>query len=557
MYVFHLFRSFLPLRNPIGFGAADFIELALALLLVAFALARPAIAPAFRWLADRPRWSMLFLAALPILLRLALLPLYPVPTPNGADDFSYLLLGDTLTHFRLANPPHPLHQFFETNFVLQSPSYSSIYPLGPALPLAIGQLLFHLPWAGVLLATGAFCALCYWMLRGWTTPKWALLGGLLAVAEFGPINYWMNCYWGGAASACAGCLVFGALPRLRDRWRPRDAVLLGVGIGLQMLSRPWESLFLDLSVAVFFIPTWRSLIKALPLVAAAVLPAILLLLAQNKSVTGSWTTLPYQLSRYRYGVPTTFVFQANATPHGDLTADQQLYFEGQAAAHDAAGAFLPRLANRIAADRFFLVAPLWLAIPVFLFCLREFRWAWLAGTLTLFVIGSNLYPYFFPHYIAAVAGLFVLLAIAGLQRMNFLAARWVLFLCAAHFLFWYGLWSIGDEAILLAMTPHDTRDAVNNGDPEGRIAIDNQLAQAPGSQLVFVHYSPQHEYHEWIHNAADIDASRVVWAVDLGASENEKLEQYYPHRKVWLLEADARPAPRLIPYDTGPTLITP
>jgi hypothetical protein len=79
---------------------------------------------------------MLLLAGLTIALRLALLSSHPVPTPQGADDYSYLLLGDTLAHFRLANPTHPLHRFFETNFVLQQPSYSSIYPLGPALALA-------------------------------------------------------------------------------------------------------------------------------------------------------------------------------------------------------------------------------------------------------------------------------------------------------------------------------------------------------------------------------------------------------------------------------------
>ena len=41
MFLFHLFRSFLPLHNPIGFGASDFIELALAAMLV---LSRPGAA---------------------------------------------------------------------------------------------------------------------------------------------------------------------------------------------------------------------------------------------------------------------------------------------------------------------------------------------------------------------------------------------------------------------------------------------------------------------------------------------------------------------------------
>jgi len=34
MFLFDLFRSFLPLHNPIGFGSADFIEFALAAMLV-------------------------------------------------------------------------------------------------------------------------------------------------------------------------------------------------------------------------------------------------------------------------------------------------------------------------------------------------------------------------------------------------------------------------------------------------------------------------------------------------------------------------------------------
>jgi hypothetical protein len=56
---------------------------------------------------------------------------------------------------------------------------------------------------------------------------------------------------------------------------------------------------------------------------------------------------------------------------------------------------------------------------------------------------------------------------------------------------------------------------------------------------------------EWIHNEADIDRSRVVRALDLGPDENAKLVRYYPGRKVWLLEPDARP-PKLTAL-TGPS----
>src|SRR5439155_24603578 len=241
MLLSQLFRSFVPLRNPIGFGASDFIELVFAVLLVLPALAwRPWIEPYAARLAQRTGWCMLTLAALPVVLRLLLLPQHPVPLPNVSDEFSHLLAADTLRHFRLANPPHPLHQFFETLDVLQEPSYSSIYPIGQGTALAIGWMIFGHPWAGVLLSMAVFCALCYWMLRGWTTPGWALAGGLLAVFEFGPLNEWMNGDWGGGVSAAAGCLVFGAVPRLRERWLTSDAMLLGVGLAVQWLTRPYE-----------------------------------------------------------------------------------------------------------------------------------------------------------------------------------------------------------------------------------------------------------------------------------------------------------------------------
>src|SRR5690242_9698297 len=192
MFLFDWFRSFLPLRNPIGFGAADFIELAAAVLLVTLLVARRRVEAPFAKLAARTGWSMLLLAALAIVLRLAMLPQSPVPTPSGADDFSHLLVADTVRHVRLANPTHPMRRFFESVFTLQDPTYSSIYPIGQGLVLAIGWTLFGHPWAGAVLSVAALAALCYWMLRAWTTPGWALAGGLLAIMEFGPLRYWMN-----------------------------------------------------------------------------------------------------------------------------------------------------------------------------------------------------------------------------------------------------------------------------------------------------------------------------------------------------------------------------
>jgi len=464
--------------------------------------------------------------------------------PGIYDEFSHLLVADTLRHFRLANPAHPMHRFFETFFVLQEPTYSSIYPAGQGVALALGWAIFGTPWAGVVLAVAALCALCYWMLRGWTTPGWALAGGVLAVMEFGPLNQWMNGYWGGALPAAAGCLVFGALPRLRRGRSLRDATLLGVGLAIHLLTRPYESIFLVLCVILYLLPGWRLAAKPLMVAALVTLPAIGLTLLQNKQVTGSWTTLPYALSQYQYGVPAALTFQANPVPHRELIREQeldykmQLSFRGEHA--ETMGSYLLRLAYRIRYYRFFFMPPLYLALPFFFVALRDRRFVWVTICPLIFAMGVNFFPAFQYHYMAGVTCLFVLIGVTGLRQLGHfsaLAARVVFLLCVAQFAFEYGLHVFSNDPWSLALR-----------NPERRVAVDSQLARAPGKQLVFVRYWPRHIFQdEWVYNAADIDGARVVWARDLGDAENERLRRYYPDRTVWLLEPDARP-PRLTAY---------
>lgn len=572
MLLSDLFRSFLPLRNPIGFGASDFIELGLAALLLTLALfSRPWIEPRASRFACRCAWCMLLLAALPVALRLALLPHHPAPTPDLYDEFGHLLVADTLRHFRLANPVHPLHQFFETFFVIQDPSYSSIYPIGQGLAMAIGRGLFGLPWAGVLLSCAAFCALCYWMLRAWISPGWALLGGLFAVIEFGPLNQWTNSYWGGHFAAAAGCLVFGALPRIRQEARMRDGFWLGLGLAMHLITRPFESIFLFASVGVYFAPAlrhaadWRRALRpALPACALIVL-ALGVTALQNQRVTHSWTTLPEALSQYQYGVPAALTFQANPIPHRELTPQQELEYKSQLTFRsglETPATYLTRLGFRIRFYRFFFLAPLYVALPFLLRRIRDFETLWIIGTVVMFALGTNFFPAFQFHYIAAIACLFILISVAGLDQLSRIrirgsdvgqdAARMIVFLCLAHFLLWYGVHLSDDRDSALQFARYETWDAINHRNPERRIQVAGQLGAAPGKQLVFVRYWPQHIFQdEWVYNAADIDGAKIVWARDLGASEDEKLQRYYPDRTVWLLEPDAAP-PKLNPYVLEP-----
>src|SRR5258708_7648350 len=257
--------------------------------------------------------------------------------------------------------------------------------------------------------------------------------------------------------------------------------------------------------------------------------------------------------------------QPNPVPHRELTPQQQLEYKMQASFHGPTAEniprFLERLEYRVRFYRFFFFAPLYLALAAFLAALREWRFAWVALCLVIFAVGTNFYPFFFPHYIAAATCLFVLASVTGLERLSRLAIRGVpagaeaaqliLLLCAAHFLFWYGLHLFDRQPFSIALRQYETWDTINHGDEAGRTGIERALAEVPGRQLVFVRYWPQHIFqYEWVYNAADIGGAGVVWARDLGAEVNDKLRRYYPDRTVWLLEPDARP-PKLSRYEAA------
>jgi hypothetical protein len=81
-----------------------------------------------------------------------------------------------------------------------------------------------------------------------------------------------------------------------------------------------------------------------------------------------------------------------------------------------------------------------------------------------------------------------------------------------------------------------------NGRLRVREQIIRKLKSEPGKDLVIVNYDANHNSHqEWVYNRADIDASAIVWARDLGAEKDRRLLAYYKDRTVWVLYPDRTP----------------
>jgi hypothetical protein len=364
-----------------------------------------------------------------VVARLALLRWMPVPQPKVQDEFSYLLAGDTFAHGRLANLPHPLWIFFDTFHVIQHPAYASMYPPAQGAVLAIGQLLGH-PWIGVLLSTAAMCMAVTWMLQGWMPPEWALLGGALVSSQFGLFSYWMNSYWGGSVAAAGAALVLGALPRIFQFQRTRDAVIFGVGAGILATSRPVEGFIFCIPLAVALLwwvlrreaPARQSHAKRVFLPLAAILVCIVGFVAYyNWRVTGNPVVFPHFIEQRMYITTPIFLWQHDKPPLNYANPQFDDFYHN----------FMPSLYRTSWADaegqfwwkatefwQFFLGPAL--SIPIlalpWLFGDRHIRL--LLIQVVLSALGLWIVVFYHPHYAAPLAATVFLLLMQGMRRMR-------------------------------------------------------------------------------------------------------------------------------------------
>lgn len=353
----------------------------------------------FHHIARRTVLCCLLLITIPILLRLSLLPWWPVPIPRVHDDFSHLLVADTLHSGRLANPTHPFWRHFETQYILHQPTYSSIYPPGNGALMAVGIFISGNPWGGVLLGTGL---LIYWMLLGWLSAPLALLGGILCTFHFALFHPWLECYWGGVLAACGGAVLFGTLPRLFHAPTYVYPCILIFGWSIIWFTRPYEAAVVALTLVPILLWWARGknkyiiLSTMLPLFAGGFLTACTFLYWQPK-LTGP---VPEQLHLRK-----NFLWQ-------------QAAYERVRSINNFTREFTHRcyFIWSFCATYFAKGLPI-LLLPVVLFGRRD-PYAWLAVTFILVsFIGSLLYLFLYTHYLAHCFPLWLVLLLCGLREL--------------------------------------------------------------------------------------------------------------------------------------------
>ena len=494
---------------------------------------------------------------LPLVLRLVVLPWLPSPEPWVADEFSHLLVADTLAAGRLANPPHPLWRHLETFYILQRPTYSSIYPIGQAITLAVGKALTGNPWVGVLLAVMLMCGATSWMLFGCLPASWAAVGGLLAALDYGLAPKWVDSYWGGAFCAFGGALLFGALCRLRRSPSRTMALMAGLGWSIVWLTRPFESLlpFMILWGLIGAFITrdprlWRRWLGPIILILSIQIFAGCVTAFHNSAVTGSFTTLPYQLSQQVYGVPQSLLWQeAIEEPALRFAELKELYWWQREVKDRTRTQPVLWLADILYTTWEWFVNR-WYSLPILLLvCLLKDRQVILGvGMMACALVAGVLYPFFFPHYIAAYSCVIFFLIIRGMMTLYQWSFRGravghvvVLFLIFGGLM--TGLRIVPLRAIL--GLSHNTPQAGR------RVQVSDRLMRFGGRHVVFVRYGANHNFHdEWVHNAADIDASPIVWCRASDPIDETEVTRYYKDRHFWVATVDSDTV-RVSPYQPG------
>lgn len=250
----------------------------------------------------------------------------------------------------------------------------------------------------------------------------------------------------------------------------------------------------------------------------------------NQAVTGNATKMPYQLHDGIYSASSLLIWKQPPEPEAYNHPRMERFYlefgrERQLAMR------LPEVYWNNLKSKFYLLwrfVPLGMGISFFAIAsLWKDRWARM-GLLTigaLLCVESLLASsWMYPHYLAPAMALFYALSVQGLRNLRLWnrPQGWGKFVVRVVLVY-----------AILRVVPiliHYQRPQPAHA----RSVVEKQLLSDDQKDLVIVSYADDYPItRDWVYNAADIDASPIVWARDMGTEKNARLLEYFAGRKIW------------------------
>jgi hypothetical protein len=435
--------------------------------------------------------------------------LYEIPVPGIHDEFSYLLGADTFASGRLTNPTHPMHAHFESYHIFHTPTYQSKYPPGQAAFLALGQVISGEPILGVWISFALACAALTWMLRPLFSSGWCVIGGLLPLLNTHVFKGWGQTYWGGNVAWFGAALFIGGWLRLKQGRSMRTNFAIILGLFVLGNSRPFEGVLLTIGMLILTAwhlrkTSWRD---QLPTLIRATIPlcvggGVLLTwtLFYNHTLTGNAFRFPH--THFGLVQPTIPAIAWRSNP-------------------------VPRLTSLHWAYYFFVY---WWPFPFAVMALApKNRRQGLAPMVLVLLALTTIVIVFtagHPHYLAPVFPLIILWMVYGLSQIPKWFPRFGEILVCGVVMFQVLAWVLPFSKLIRSGPPETWAHQRNN-------LLQRLKAYEDVKFLVLVTVAPGwFGHHEVVYNPADIDQAPVLFARDLGETENQKLTQYFSDRVV-------------------------
>jgi hypothetical protein len=349
---------------------------------------------------------------------------------------------------------------------------------------------------------------------------------------------------------------------LRRRRFSANAFLLALGLVILANSRPYEGFVFAIPVGLAMV-AWLTGKDRPPLeqsLMRVVLPIIVILGAGGLAtgfyysrVTGSPFVMTYQVNRGQYATAPYFIWQ---TPRPEpfyrhaVIRDYYRWELGEFERNRTVQGYVERGAWKVVSWWQFYLGPL-LTLPLLAlpWVVRERKMGLPVLLCGAMIAGFAVQTWTLPHYFSPATGALYILLVQGLRHLRHWWGEAGPALVRAVPLLACGM-------ILLRVTAAAMHTHIEPDWPRGnleRAAIVRELRQVPGDQLVFVRYGAHHDVdREWVWNDALIDGAKVVWARDMGASQNMELLEYYKQRRAWQIDGDDS-SPKLEPYSGGPS----